>query len=309
MNTSLATRRPGQTGPSQKQRADTLAGYLFILPGIIGLSVFVLYPLASSVYYSLTEWNGATAPKFIGFENFRYLFTQDPSLWGSLRATALWVLWSVPTGVAAGLLLAVLVNRSLPGIRLFRTVLYLPTVLPIVATLTLWKFIYNPAYGLANQALNALGLPSSLWLGDVNLVFPALVLIGIWAAGGSMVIFLAGLQAVPNELYEAAKLDGASDTRLFWHITAPMISPVLLLQTVTGIIAALQSMAQPQLITNGGPDLATNFLMWKIYSSAFGNSSFGYAIALVWILLVLIAVVTVGVFRLSNAFVYAEDES
>jgi ABC-type sugar transport system permease subunit len=292
-----------------RRRSDTTAGYLFILPGIIGLCVFVLYPLASSVYYSMTEWNGATPPRWIGLENFRYLLTQDPAFIGSLKATALWVLWSVPIGVAAGLVLAVLVNRALPGMRFFRTVLYLPTVLPIVATLTLWKFIYNPAYGLANQALNSLGLPSSLWLGDVNLVFPALVLIGVWAAGGSMVIFLAGLQAVPTELYEAAKLDGASDARLFWHITAPMISPVLLLQTITGIIAALQSMAQPQLITNAGPDLATNFLMWKIYSSAFNDSRFGYAIALVWVLLVLIALMTVGVFRLSNAFIYAEDDS
>lgn len=286
-----------------------MAGYLFILPGLIGLSIFVLYPLASSVYYSLTEWNGATPPKFIGLENFTYIFTQDPSFIGSLKATALWVLWSVPVGVFAGLMLAVLVNRNLPGIQLFRTILYLPTVLPIVATLTLWKFIYNPAYGLANQALNALGLPSSLWLGDVNLVFPALVAISVWAAGSSMVIFLAGLQAVPTELYEAAKLDGASDSRLFWHITAPMISPVLLLQTITGIIAALQSMAQPQLITNAGPDLATNFLMWKIYSSAFNDSRFGYAIALVWVLLALIAVLTIGIFKLSNAFIYAEDDS
>ena len=294
---------------STRQRTDILAGYLFILPGLIGLSAFVLYPLISSVYYSLTEWNGATPPKFIGFENFTYIFTQDPSFLGSLKATALWVLWSVPIGVLAGLMLAVLVNRNLPGIQLFRTILYLPTVLPIVATLTLWKFIYNPAYGLANQALSALGLPSSLWLGDVNLVFPALVAISVWAAGSSMVIFLAGLQAVPTELYEAAKLDGASDSRLFWHITAPMISPVLLLQTITGIIAALQSMAQPQLITNAGPDLATNFLMWKIYSSAFNDSRFGYAIALVWVLLALIAVLTVGIFKLSNAFVYAEDDS
>lgn len=294
---------------STRQRSDTVAGYLFILPGLIGLSAFVLYPLISSVYYSLTEWNGATPAKFIGLENFTYIFTQDPSFLGSLRATALWVLWSVPAGVFAGLMLAVLVNRNLPGIQLFRTVLYLPTVLPIVATLTLWKFIYNPAYGLANQALNALGLPSSLWLGDVNLVFPALVAISVWAAGSSMVIFLAGLQAVPTELYEAAKLDGASDSRLFWHITAPMISPVLLLQTITGIIAALQSMAQPQLITNAGPDLATNFLMWKIYSSAFNDSRFGYAIALVWVLLALIAALTIGIFKLSNAFVYAEDDS
>lgn len=294
--------------PSRLAQTEIRAGYLFILPGIIGLAVFVLYPLLSSIYYSMTEWNGATPPKFIGLENFIYIFTQDPSLVASLKATAFWVLWSVPSGVLAGLLLALLVNRKLPGIQIFRTVLYIPTVLPIVATLTLWKFIYNPAVGLANQILNFFGLPSSFWLGDVNLVLPALAVIGIWTAGGSMMIFLAGLQAVPSELYEAAKLDGASDIRLFWHITLPMISPVLLLQTITGIIAALQSLAQPQLMTGGGnPDLSTYFLMWKIYSTAFDQSRFGYAIALVWILLVCIAGLTMAVFRLSNAFVYGED--
>ena len=299
---------PPPTQRSKRAQTEARAGYLFILPGVIGLCAFVLYPLLSSVYYSMTEWNGATPPKFIGLENFQYIFTQDPSLLASLKATALWVLWSVPSGVIAGLLLAVLVNRKLPGIQIFRTILYVPTVLPVVATLTLWKFIYNPAVGLANQALNALGLPNSLWLGDVNLVLPALALIGVWTAGGSMVIFLAGLQAVPNELFEAARLDGASDARLFWHITLPMISPVLLLQTITGIIAALQSIAQPQLVTGGGkPDLASYFLMWKIYSTAFDSSRFGYAIALVWILLALIAALTVIVFRVSNAFVYAED--
>jgi multiple sugar transport system permease protein len=292
---------------SRLQRSENLAGYLFILPGIIGLCVFVLYPLFSSMYYALTQWDGATAPKFIGLENFIYYFTQDLTFWPSVRATLVWVALSVPTGVAAGLLLALLVNRSLPGITVFRTVLYLPTILPVVASLALWKFIYNPTVGLANQLLNALGLPSSLWLGDVNLVFPALLAITLWSAGGAMVIFLAGLQSVPTELYEAARLDGASDWHLFWHITVPMISPVLLLQTVTGVIGALQSLAQPQLITGGGPDLATNFLMFKVWTTAFVSNQFGQAIALVWVLFVMIMVATAATFRLSNAFVYAED--
>jgi multiple sugar transport system permease protein len=298
-----AIRRP----LSPLKRSENIAGYLFILPGIIGLSVFVLYPLVSSVYYAMTQWDGATAPKFIGLENFIYYFTQDATFWPSVRATLVWVALSVPTGVAAGLLLALLVNRSLPGIKLFRTILYLPTVLPIVATLALWKFIYNPTVGLANQFLNALGLPSSLWLGDVQLVFPALITINLWAAGGAMVIFLAGLQSVPTELYEAAKLDGANDTHLFWHITVPMISPVLLLQTVTGVIGALQALAQPQLITGGGPDNTTNFLMFKIWTTAFGANQYGQAIALVWVLFVIIMIATALTFRLSNAFVYAED--
>jgi ABC-type sugar transport system permease subunit len=303
------TIHPQRRAPSRLASRESWTGYLFILPGIIGFSIFVLYPLVSSIYYAMTEWNGATAPRFIGLENFRYIFLEDPSFWGSVKATIVWVILSVPSGVAAGVLLALLVNRNLPGISLFRTILYLPTVLPIVATLTLWKFIYNPAVGLANQALNALGLPSSFWLGDVQLVFPALIVINLWAAGGAMVIFLAALQAVPNELYEAAKLDGASDFRLFWNITIPMIGPVLLLQTITGIIGALQSLAQPQLLTGGGPDLTTNFLMWKIFNTAFGANQFGQAIALVWVLFVLIMIVTALTFRLSSVWVYAEEGS
>ncbi len=257
---SLATLKPR----SKQRTKDAISGYLFILPGMIGFAIFVLYPFLSSIYYSMTEWNGATEPKFIGLENFRFIFTQDPVFVASIKATAIWVILSVPSGVLA-------------------------------------------AVGLANQFLSLLGLPSSLWLGDVNLVFPALILISLWSAGGAMVIFLAGLQAVPTELYEAAKLDGASDTHLFWHITIPMISPVILLQTITGSIAAMQSINQPWLVTGGGPDLSTNFLMWKIFTSAFRDNQFGYAVALVWVLMLIILVVTALTFKLSSAWMYAEE--
>lgn len=294
---------------SRWNRREAVAGYLFILPSIIGFLIFVLYPLGAAAYYALTEWNGATAPKFIGLENFRYLFTQDPSFWPSLRATGLFVLLSVPSGLLLGLLLAVLVNRSLPGIRLFRTIMYLPVVLPAVASLTLWKFIYNPDFGLANQALTAFGLPTSLWLGDPNFAVPALVIIGLWGVGASMVIFLAGLQAVPKELYEAARLDGASGGQLFRHITVPMMSPIIFLQLITGAIAALQAFTQPQLLTKGGPDLATNFLMYDIYVNAFQNQQFGLATAQAWVLFAFIIVATVLTFRVSSAFVYEENDA
>ena len=297
--------------PSRLARSEAWAGYLFILPGIIGLSVFVLYPLISSIYFAFTEWNGFSTPKWIGLKNFEYIFTQDPSFWPSVRATLLWVLWSVPTGVAGGIALALLVNHKLPGMRFFRTLYYLPTVLPIVATLALWKFIYNPAVGLANQIFNFFGLPSSLWLGDVNLVFPALMVINLWTAGSSMVIFLAALQSVPNELYEAARIDGATPSSLFWRITLPMISPVVLLQVITGTIGALQSLFQPQLMTGGGPEFATYFLNYKIFVTAFGGqgtAQYGLAIALVWVLFFIVMAVTALTFRLSSAWVYEENE-
>ncbi|GGJ43313.1 carbohydrate ABC transporter permease [Deinococcus roseus] len=291
--------------PSQ----DSWLGYLFILPGILGFLLFVAYPLVTSGYYALTEWNGATEPRFIGFENFRYLFQDDPSFWPSLKATGLFMVLSVPSGLLIGLLLAVLVNRNLPGIRMIRTVLYLPVVLPAVASLTLWKFIYNPDFGLANQMLGFLHLPTRLWLGDVNLALPSLVLIGLWGAGGSMVIFLAGLQAVPKELYEAATLDGANPTTTLLKITMPMMSPILFMQLITGMISALQAFSQAQILTRGGPNLSTNFLMYDIYVNAFENQQFGLATAQCWVLLLLIVALTVLVFRFSSTFVFAENEN
>jgi multiple sugar transport system permease protein len=292
-------------------KSDFFWGYLFILPSIVGLSIFVLYPLISSIYIALTKWDGVVDPKFIGFQNFVYMFTKDPAFWPSLKATALYVILSVPASLVLGLLLAVLLNQALPGIRIFRTILYLPTILPSVATLTLWKFIYQPQYGLANDVLSALHLPTSLWLSSENVALPAIIIIGLWGVGSTMIIFLAGLQAVPKELYEAARIDGAGTVRIFWNITLAMISPVLFLQLITQMIAALQAFNQPQILTGGGPNYSTNFLMFNIYSKGFGNlGSFpdlGYATAQVWILFLIIIAVTTLTFRFSSIWVYNEN--
>ncbi len=296
---------------NQLNRSDAWVGYLFILPSIIGFSIFVLYPMISSVYFALTKWDGITDPSFIGLKNFEYMFTKDPAFWPSVKATLIFVVLSVPATLVAGLLLAVLLNRSMPGVRIFRTILYLPTILPSVAVLGLWKYMYQPQFGVINGVLEALHLPTSLWLGDEVMAIPAIVIIGLWGVGGTMIIFLAGLQAVPQELYEAARIDGASSVNLFWNVTIPMISPILLLQLVTQMIVTLQAFNQPRLLTEGGPNNATNFLMYNIYSRGFGNlGSFpdlGYATALMWILFVLILFVTIFTFRFSNIWVYSES--
>ena len=295
-------RRPGYN------RREALAGYLFILPSIIGFAVFVLYPLCAAAYYALTDWNGLTAPAFVGLKNFRYLFTQDPAFWPSLGVTGLYVLMIVPGSLAAGLALALLLNRQLPGIRLFRTIFYLPAVLPLVATLALWKFIYNPDYGLANQLLGALGLPGSTWLGSYAMALPAMVIIGLWGVGSTMVIFLAALQAVPKELYEAARIDGAGPWRLFTGVTLPTISPILFLQLVMQVIAALQQFNAPKVLTQGGPGFSTNLFMYQIYKTGFVDQQLGLATAQVWVLFVLIIVMTLFTFRLSSMWVYAEND-
>ena len=287
---------------------EGIAGYLFILPSIIGFSTFVAYPLVSSVYYSMTTWSGWNTPQFVGLKNFVYMFTTDPSIWPSLRATALYVLMSVPTGLMLGLFLAVLLNRQLPGIKILRTLYYLPVVLPSVASLTLWDFIYNPQYGLANQLLNLVHLPASQWLQGQSTAMPSIVIIGLWGVGGTMIIFLAGLQSVPMELYEAAQVDGATRWRSFWSVTMPMITPILFLQLITGMISSFQAFNPAQILTLGGPNFATDLFNYNIWNNAFNGQQFGYATAQVWVLFFIIMIFTIVVFRISNNFVYYEAD-
>lgn len=290
--------------------AETVAGYLFILPAIIGFVAFVAYPLVFSAYTALTDWNGITDPKYIGIKNFQYLFSKDPAFLPSLKATLLYGFMSVPLSLLLGLLLAVFLNRSFAGVTYVRTIMYLPVVLPAIAVLTLWKYLYDPQFGLANQALSWLHLPPSLWLGSEQVALPAIVVIQLWGIGGTTIIFLAGLQAVPQELYEAAKLDGAGAFTLFTRITLPAISPILFLQLILQLVGAFQTFNQPKILTGGGPNFATDLFMYKIYSDAFGGIGFsqlGYATAEVWILFLIIVVTTMFTFRTSSMWVYAES--
>ncbi|MDQ0063688.1 carbohydrate ABC transporter permease [Paenibacillus harenae] len=284
-------------------------GYLFILPSIIGFSVFVAYPLLSSIYYSLTEWSGYDNPRFVGFDNFNYMFTVDPAFWPSIRATFYYVLLSVPSSLILGLGLAMLLNKSLPGIKWFRTIYYLPTVVPSIATLTLWLFIYQPQYGLANSLLRLLGLPEGTWLTSEMTALPSIVLIGLWQVGSGMIIFLSGLQSVPQEMYEAAEVDGAPKWRVSLNITIPMITPILFLQLILGIIGSFQAFNQVQVLTGGGPNFTTSLLNFKIYTDAFNGRLFGYAIAEVWVLFVIIMIFTAVTYRYSNRFVYYESDN
>lgn len=287
-----------------QQRRNAFVGYLFISPAIVGLFLFVLYPMVTSLYHSFTDWNGLTPATWIGLENYRFMFTQDPVFWTSLRVTVIWVLISVPVIMAAGLGLAVLVNRALTGVKIYRTIFYLPVVLPAVAVLTLWKYIYDPIYGLANQVLSFLHLPTSKWLGDAQVALPAILLVGVWSVGGTMMIFLAGLQAVPEELYEAAKVDGASAARRFLQITLPMLGPILLLQLMLQLNGAFQTFNQVAILTKGGPGTSTNLLMYKIYQDGFADflsaPQLGYASAEVWVLFAMVIIVTVAMLRLTG---------
>jgi len=307
---------PGRPRPDNREprglthrRRNALTAYVFILPTIIGVAVFMLYPLASSLYHAFTQWDGLTPATWTGLDNFRYLFTEDPTFWPSMKATGYFVLLSVPSGMIFGLALAVLLNRAYRGVRIFRTIFYLPVVLPSIAVLTLWKYIYDPLYGLANQVLSALHLPTSDWLQSPRMAMPAIVLVGVWGVGGSMIIFLAGLQNVPSEIYEAARVDGAGPFRMFFAITLPMITPILLLQLVLGLVLAFQAFNQIQVMTGGGPDTATYLFMYKIYTDAFGSyPNLGLATAEAWILFVIIMIVTAITLKTSSMWVFEENK-
>lgn len=302
----------GATGAARSasfRTRNTVTAYLFALPMIAGVTIFTVYPLVSSAYHSFTEWSGVSQAKWVGLENFRYLLTQDPTFWSSLEVTVYYMALSVPAGMVAGLALAVLLNRAFTGVRIFRTIFYLPVVLPSIAVLTLWKYIYDPAYGLANEILRNLHLPTSNWLASTHMAMPSIVIVGLWGVGGSMIIFLAALQNVPTELYEAARVDGAGSPRVFWSITLPMMTPILLLQLVLGLSMAFQTFNQVQVLTKGGPGTSTNLYMYKIYTDAFGNyTQLGLASAEAWILFLIVLAITAVTLRTSRMWVYEGDE-
>ncbi|TCC17539.1 sugar ABC transporter permease [Kribbella speibonae] len=286
---------------------------MFIAPAVIGFLVFVGYPLIRSFYLALTKYNGLTDPVFVGLGNFRRLFTTDPAFWPALRATGYLVLLYVPLSLVLGLALAMFCNQRFAGVRIVRTLAYLPVVLPAVATITLWKFILDPQVGLLNTILDRLGLPTSLWLQGPSTSMPSVVMVMLWGVGGTMIIFLAALQAVPTELYEAARVDGAGPWSVFFRITLPMISPIVLLQVILQTTAALQTFNQPKILTNGGPGFSTKVLMLSIYENGFPTlgriPQLGYASAQVWVLFIIIIAVIALTAKFSSLWTYSDSTS
>ncbi|GHU75721.1 sugar ABC transporter permease [Spirochaetia bacterium] len=293
----------------QRRIREGLIGYGFMMPTVIGFAVFIIYPMIVSAYYAFTEYMGFGTAKWVGLENYVWMFTRDPVFIPSILATLRYVVWTVPAVLAGGLLLALLLNKTMAGIKAFRVIYYLPVVVPGVASLVMWKFIFEPDFGLLNGLLALVGLPPFRWLQDTSVIFQALTVIALWSCGGGMIIFLAGLQSVPAELYEAADIDGAGGARKFFGITVPLMTPVLFLQLITGLIGGFQVMNPALVVTGGGPNLATNFLNFQIYRSAFDRREYGYAMALVWVLFFIIMLFTVIVFRSSESYVYYESEN
>ncbi len=227
-------------GFSHEQRQGLVTGLLFISPWILGFLAFRIYPFIMSFYYSLTFYPVLETPRFIGLKNYYNLF-QDPRFLTSLYNTAYYAALAVPLAAITGILLAMLLNMRVRGLSVFRTIFYLPSITPVVATAIVWLWMFNPRNGVVNYVLSLAGIRGPGWLGSPQWSKPALVLMGLWGVGGAVVIYLAALQDVPRELIEAAQLDGADASRQIWHITLPMISPVILFSVITGLIGSFHS--------------------------------------------------------------------
>lgn len=284
--------------------SESVAGFIFIGPWLIGLLGLTLFPMIFSLYMGFFRWDIINEPVFIGLENFKELF-QDRLFWISLRQTIYYAGMRVPLMLVAGLILAILLNQKIRGLGFFRTVYYLPSIIPDVAVLMMWIWLLSPQ-GLVNTSLAKIGIDGPNWFGDIEWAVPALVLTGIWGIGGGMLIYLGGLQGIPTQLYEAAEIDGAGRLRQFWHVTLPMISPVLFYNLVTGIIGAMQSFTGSFIATSGGPGYATHFLVYYLYNNAFAYLKMGFASAFAWVVFAIIMVLTLVVLRSSSVWVYYE---
>lgn len=305
---AISLRRSGSRTPrprlSGRDRINLRNGLLFTLPGIIGLLWFFAYPIAASLFYSFTSYDGIHTLSWLGFDNYVNL-AHDHLFWESLYNTAYYVVFSVPINILAAFLLALLLNqRWIPGLAFFRTLFFVPSIVPLVSSSVLWLWIFNPQYGLVNTLLSYLNISGPGWLQDPAWSKPGLIIMGIWGVGGWMVIFLAGLQNVPVELYEAAQLDGATALARLRHLTIPFMSPYFLFSAINGLIFGFQYFLQAFVMTQGGPAESTTFYALYLYQNAFTYYRMGYAAAMGWILFVIVALCTFILFKSSARRVY-----
>jgi len=292
---------------SPEQAKEAWAGYLCISPWILGFIIFTLGPLIAAFFLSFTQWNTIKPLVWVGFQNYRQLLTEDPLFWKSLKVTLYFAVLNIPLTLIFSLALALLMNQKVKGIFLFRTLYYIPAVVPAVAGAILWRWIFHYDFGILNNIMKIFGLPPQKWLLDPQLVIPAFVIMSLWGIGGSMIIYLAGLQGVPHQLYEAADIDGAGSWQKFLNVTLPMISPVILYNLIMGIIGSFQAgFTTAFIMTRGGPQYASMFYVLYLYIDAFEHFKMGYACAQAWLLFIVILVVTALVFKQSSAWVYYE---
>ena len=274
---------------------NTMKGLAFLSPWIVGFCLFTIIPIGMSLYFSVCDFSNTSPnqpPVFTGMENYRLLMN-DTVFWISVRRTAYYAVLALPLGLVVALCIAMLLNVKIRGLSIYRTIIFLPSLVPTVASAMLWLWLFNAKLGLINIVLRKIGWSDPpAWLDSENWAMPALVLMSVWGVGNTVIIYLAGLQDVPRELYEAADIDGASMLRKIWHVTLPGISPVIFFNLIMGIIGSLQVFTQAYIITSGGPNRATKFFTLYLYENAFTNLKMGYASAMAWIQLLVILALT-----------------
>ncbi len=295
---------------SKLAKREERAAYLFLSPWIIGFIVLLVGPIIASVYLSMNEWSLVSPPRWVGLGNYEKM-VNDREFLISLKVTLRYLVLSVPVYLVTGFGLALLLNQKLRGMNVFRTVLYLPSLLAGVAVAVLWSMVLHPDLGILNQILRGIGIANPpRWLSSPDWAIPAVVLMGLWAVGGGAIIYLAGLQNIPPHLYEAAEIDGAGAWKKFRHITLPMMTPTIFFVLITSLIGAFQVFDVAYILggSSGGRGSSLLFYLLNLYNEGFRNGRFGYASALAWVLVILAAVVIVIIFRSSERWVYYETD-
>jgi len=305
--------RPSRTGRARRKtsRRQLLRGLAFASPWLIGFAVFIAWPVIASGYYSLTDFNLFQAPHFVGVANYRHML-HDEVFWKSLTNTLYLTAVGVPVGLALSLGGALILNRPVRGQPFYRALVYLPTIVPVVVSGYLWRWMMNPQYGYVNEVLRLLHLPQPLWLNNPAWSKPAILLVTFWTVGGMTVIYLAALKDVPRELYEAAEMDGAGPIARFWHVTWPVITPVTLFQVVVSTIAYMQIFTQPYLLAqqsqlnsaNGGPENSMLSYSMYLFQNAFVYLKMGYASAMAWVLFIITMAITAVILMNAKRWVH-----
>lgn len=291
-------------------RKEQRAAYLFLSPWLIGLALFWVIPIVASLLLSMSEYQIIKPPQWVGLQNYREMLTDDRTFWVSVRVTLKYMLMSVPLYLVSGLLLSLLLNLKIRGMNLFRTILFLPSVLSGVAVAVLWVALLNPDVGAVNEILRSLGMSDPpRWLDSPTWAVPSVVLVGLWGIGGGAIIYLAGLQNISAQLYEAALLDGAGPWQRFRYVTLPMITPTLLFVLLTSLIDAFQVFDIAYVLSRGGQGGlgdSLQFYLINLWNEAFVNGRYGYASALAWVMVLVAAAVILLIFRTSGRWVYYE---
>jgi len=289
-------------------RKEVRYGILFAMPAILGFIIFIIGPMIFSLVLSFANYTGFSRPSFIGFGNYKDLFITDIFFKNSLKVTFNYVLLSIPMNIIAAFLIAYMLSQDIWGRSGFRLVYYVPTVVPLVATSIVWKWLLDPTFGVVNYFRSLVGLAPSRFLFDEKTVLISMAVMGIWNIGALMLIFLAGFQGVPKQLYEATEVDGGSGIHKFFYVTIPMMTPTIFFNLVIGCINGFQVFTQAYIITGGGPNDRSNFLVLLLFKEAFQNAKMGKASAIAWLIFIIVLVLTVINFRVSKNWVYYEDE-